>query len=99
MILNAVSPVLPSCWVFAFALGHGVSFFGGIQHYPVNGCSAVSCNFGVLAEDERTSLLRHLGLDFFSGKGDAKSKGSEEGTECCDTSIVEEWKVSVAGVK
>ena len=65
MILNAVSPVLPSCWVFAFALGHGVSFFGGIQHYPVNGCSAVSCNFGVLAEDERTFLLRHLGLDFF----------------------------------
>ena len=28
-------------------------FFGGIQHSPVDGCSVVSCNFGVLAgEDE-----------------------------------------------
>ena len=27
-----------------------VSFFGGIQHSPVNGCSAASCNFGVLVE-------------------------------------------------
>ena len=39
-------------------------FFGGIQHFPVNGCSAVSCNFGVLTEDERmffysATLLRH----------------------------------------
>jgi len=31
-------------------------FFGGIQHSPVNGCSAASCNFGVLTEDERTSF-------------------------------------------
>ena len=23
-------------------------FFGGTQHPPVNGCSAASCNFGVL---------------------------------------------------
>ena len=38
-------------------------------------------------------------IGFFSGKGDAKSKGSEEGTECCDTSVVVESKVSVAGVK
>ena len=45
LILNAISPILPSCWVFAFALGHGVSYFGWIQHYPVNGCSAVSCKF------------------------------------------------------
>ena len=48
LILNAVSPLLPCCWGF-FALGHGVSFFGGIQHSPVNGCSAANCNFGVLA--------------------------------------------------
>ena len=27
-----------------------VSFFGGIQHSPVDGCSAASCNFGVLVE-------------------------------------------------
>ena len=32
-------------------------FFGGIQHFPANGCSAASCNFGVLAgEDEYTSF-------------------------------------------
>ena len=41
--------LLPYCWGFSFALGCGVSYFGGIQHSPVNGCSAVSCNFGVLA--------------------------------------------------
>ena len=32
---------------FSFALGHGLSFFGWIQHSPVNGYSAASCNFGV----------------------------------------------------
>ena len=32
-------------------------FFGGIKHSPVNGYSAVSCNFGVLpGEDERMCL-------------------------------------------
>ena len=46
-----------SVWGFSFALGCGVSFFGGIQHSPVDGCSAASCNFEVLAgEDERTSF-------------------------------------------
>ena len=34
MILNMISPLLLSCWGFSFALGHGVSFFGGIQHSP-----------------------------------------------------------------
>ena len=52
LILNAITPHLPSCWGFSFALGHGVSFFGGIQHSPANGCSAVSFNFGVIAEDD-----------------------------------------------
>ena len=57
LILNAVSPLLPSCWGLSFALGHGVSFFGGIQHSPVDGCSVVSCNFGVLTgENECTSF-------------------------------------------
>ena len=55
LILNAISLLLPSCWGF-FALGHGVSFFGGIQHSPVDSCPAVSCNFGVLTGDERTSF-------------------------------------------
>ena len=33
-----------------------ISFFGGIQHSPVDGYSAASCNFGVLTgEDKRMS--------------------------------------------
>ena len=40
--------LLLSCRGFSFALGRGVSFSGGIQHSPVNGCLAISCNFGVL---------------------------------------------------
>ena len=47
-ILNAVSPLLLSCWCLSFALGCGISFFGGIQHSPLDGCSVGSCNFGVL---------------------------------------------------
>ena len=54
---NTILPLLPSCWGFSFALGCGLSFLGGIQHSPVDGCSAASNNFGVLAgEDERTSF-------------------------------------------
>ena len=49
LILKVILPLLPSCWGFSFALGRGVSFFGGIQHSPVDGCSTASCNFGVLA--------------------------------------------------
>ena len=53
MILNMISPLLPSYLGFSFALVREVSFFDGIQHSPVDGCSAVSCNFGVLTgEDE-----------------------------------------------
>ena len=56
-ILNMISPLLPSCWGFSLNRGHGVSFFGEVQHSPINGCSAVSCNFGVLTgEDEHTSF-------------------------------------------
>ena len=57
LILNVISPLLPSCWGFSFAPECGLSFFGGIQHSPVDGCSALSCNFGVLAgKDECTSF-------------------------------------------
>ena len=56
LILNATLPLLPSFWGFSFALGIRVSFFGGIKHSPVDDCSAASCNFGVLAEDEYTSF-------------------------------------------
>ena len=38
LILNMIFPLLPYCWGFSFALGHGVTFFGGIQHSPLNGC-------------------------------------------------------------
>ena len=55
MILNAIAPLLPSCLGFSFALGRGVSLFGGIQHNPVDCCSATSCDLGVLAgKDELT---------------------------------------------
>ena len=56
LILNVISSLLPSCCSFSFALGRGISFFGGIQHSPVDGCSAVSCNYGVLlGEDDHPS--------------------------------------------
>ena len=57
LILKVILPLLQSFWGFSFALGCGVYFFGGIQHSPVDGCSAVSCNFGVLTgEDACTSF-------------------------------------------
>ena len=50
-------PLVPSCWGFSFARGCGVSFFGGIQHSPVDGCSAANCSFGVIpGEDECMSF-------------------------------------------
>ena len=55
LILNTILPLLLGCWVCSFALGHRVSFFGGIQYSPVDGYSVASCNFGILArEDECT---------------------------------------------
>ena len=52
---NAISPLLPS-WGFSFARGCGLSIFGVSQRSPVDGCSAASCNFGVLREDECLSF-------------------------------------------
>ena len=52
LILNSILPLLASCRGLSFALGHGVSFFGGIQHSLVDSCSAVSCCFGVLTREE-----------------------------------------------
>ena len=60
LILNTISPLLPSWWGFSFAHGHRVSFFGGIQHSPVDG-SAASCDFGVLTgEDECMSFYSSI---------------------------------------
>ena len=43
LILTMISPLLPYCLGFSFALGCEVYFFGGIQHSPVDSCPAVSC--------------------------------------------------------
>ena len=52
-----IAPLLRYCCSFFFVFGCGVSFFGGFQHTPVDGCSTVSCDFGALAgEDEPTSF-------------------------------------------
>ena len=49
--------LLPSFWGFSFAPGLAVSFFGEIQHSPVDACSAANCNFEVpTGEDEHTSF-------------------------------------------
>ena len=57
LILNMILLLLLPCLGFFLALGYGISFSVGIQHSPVNGCSAVSCNFGFLTgENERMSF-------------------------------------------
>ena len=56
LIFNAIAPFLPPCCGFSFALGLGVSFFGGCQHSSFDGCSAARCDFGVLSEDECMSF-------------------------------------------
>ena len=55
LILNVSLPLPPSCWGFSFALGCAGSFLGGIQHSPVDGSSAMCCNFGVLAGEDQNS--------------------------------------------
>ena len=72
LIPNMILPLPPFCWGFSFVIGCGLSFFGEIHHSPFDGCSAASCNFGVLTwEDECTSsysttLLLILSIsDFF----------------------------------
>ena len=54
--INAILPFLLSGWDLSFTLENGASFLGGIQHSPVHGCSAASCNFEVLAEDKHMSF-------------------------------------------
>ena len=46
-----IVPLLLFCCGFSFVLGCGVSFFGGFQCLPVDGCSMASCSFGALKED------------------------------------------------
>ena len=47
LILNVILAHLHLFEGFSSALGRGVYFFGGIQHSPVDGHSATSCNFGL----------------------------------------------------
>ena len=57
LILNVILPLQPSFWDFSFDLGGRISFFGTTQNSLVDGCSAGSCKFGVLAgEDEHMSF-------------------------------------------
>ena len=66
LILNTIAPLLLSCCNFSFALGCGVSFFGGFQHSPVDDCSAASCDFGVFGgEHECTSFYSTIFLTWF----------------------------------
>ena len=37
LILNTIAPLLQSCCGLSFALGHGASFFDGVQHSHVDG--------------------------------------------------------------
>ena len=88
LILNMISPVLLSCWGFSFALGRGVSFSGGIQHCLADGCSAASCNFGVLAgEDECTSFYSTIFEDNPVEKEELRT-GGVPGRERCYSSCV-----------
>ena len=76
LILNMILPLLLSC--FSFSLGCVVSFLGGIQHSPMNGCSAVSCNFGVLTgEDEHTSFYSAISCVTWKTQTMVKSKNQE----------------------
>ena len=48
-------------------LGCGISFFGGIQHSPVNSSSALSCDFGVFSgEDECMSFYSTILESFYN---------------------------------
>ena len=40
-----IAPLLLSHFSSPLSLDHAVSFFGGYQHPPVDGCSTTSCDF------------------------------------------------------
>ena len=47
-----IAPHLPFHCRFFFVFGCGLSFLGGFQCPPVNGCSTTSCNFGAFKEGD-----------------------------------------------
>ena len=64
LILNTVSPLLPSCWGFSFALGHRVSFSGVIQHSPIDLLFSSKLQFWSSRRRKwaHVLLLHHLGF-------------------------------------
>ena len=69
MGLDSKGDVAPSTILLRLLLARGceVSFFGWIQHFPVNLCLAATYNFGILAgKDEHSSPVRPSG-DFANG--------------------------------
>ena len=52
LILNTVLPLVLSCWGLSFVLGCRVSFYSGIQHSSISGCSTASCDLDIAGEDE-----------------------------------------------
>ena len=54
LILNTILPLLLTFGAFPLPLDVE-HLFGGIQHSPVNSCSAASCSFGVLTHPSRLS--------------------------------------------
>ena len=80
--LNSISALQLYCWGCSFALGYEISFFGGIQDSPVHGCSAASCNFGILTgEDECTSFYSDI-LEYFIYN---ESEVAQECLTLCDS--------------
>ena len=67
---NVIVPLLLAAFPLSLAMGY--SFFCGLQHPPVNGCSAGICIFSALAgEDEHMSsystvLITGVGFFFFA---------------------------------
>ena len=55
-------PYLPFCWVSSLCFGYRISFLVGSVVFFTDGCSAVSCDFGVLltGDELKVLLLCHL---------------------------------------
>lgn len=51
-----ILPLLLSHFCFSFVLGLGMSFYGGFQYLPDNGCSSASCNFGAFMWEDAHTL-------------------------------------------
>ena len=78
LILNVISPLLPSRWGFSFALGCGISIFDGIQHSQVDGGSAASCSFRVLVgEDECISFCSAIFLPHYGVRSNIKWRATQ----------------------